>query len=63
MNDYVNIKQKDDRGVYICVTEDGMRYLYQDGVVRTGVGSKDSTAFWPSMQEATDFYEEWKNNE
>ena len=50
-----------DRGWYLCNMQ-GHLYLHNDGMIHNGV--KDSSAFWGTEEEATDFYRNWeqKNN-
>ncbi len=53
------INSVDSRGWYIC---NRTNYLYQDGVIRSGVSSVEAPAFafWETEQQATDFYNKWK---
>lgn len=57
------INSVDERGHYIVTTGmvASMFYLYNDGIIRSGVNSGDgATSFWPTQEEAFDYYEKWK---
>ncbi|WP_108652190.1 hypothetical protein [Dongshaea marina] len=57
------IGQADDhRGWYICEPQ-GIWYLFDDGEIRKTCSSEpDCSAFWPSREAATTFYQQWKES-
>jgi len=60
----VKINTADDRGFYITDWNSngngGVWYLYADGVLRIGTFSLESSAFWITREDATEFFNKWK---
>lgn len=58
----VHINSIDERGWYIVAggINGGVHYLYPDGKIRIGVNNNGVSAFWPTEEEATAFFNVWK---
>lgn len=64
---HIKVGSIDDRGYYICDEwiNGGEYYLYNDGIIRSGVGGhnldegSNIVAFWKTKEEATAFMTEW----